>query len=116
MGGINMGCVARLTMSRASLGGVGCLALVSCQIVSATVHCCYTADNKDNGEQTEDQDVEHGPLDHEPLDWIAAISRPSPSRCPTYRWSGARRREALSLEGAVVFEDMRELPTVPRAQ
>jgi hypothetical protein len=30
--------------------------------VSATIHRCYAADDKDNGEETEDQDVEHGPI------------------------------------------------------
>ena len=66
--GIGMGRVAHLTMGRASPCAVGGLALVSCQSVSATVHRCYAADDKDNGEKTEDQDVEHGPLDHEPLE------------------------------------------------
>jgi hypothetical protein len=32
--------------------------------VAATVHCCHPSDDKDNGEKTEGQDVEHGPLDH----------------------------------------------------
>ena len=71
-----MGGVAHLAMGRVPLGDVGGLALVSCQIVSATVHRRYTADDKDYSEETEDQDVEHGPLDHEPLDWSTATSRP----------------------------------------
>lgn len=62
--GITMGRVPYLTIGGAPLvAGVG-QALVRCQTVAATVHRCYTPHDEDNGEETEDHDVEHGPLDH----------------------------------------------------
>jgi len=51
-------------MGRASLLALADLAIVPRQTVAATVHCRDTPDDKDNGEEAEDQDVEHGPLDH----------------------------------------------------
>ena len=62
--GITMDRVPDVTFDRASLVAVVGLALVRCQTVAATVHCGDTPDDKDNGEETEDQDIEHGPLDH----------------------------------------------------
>lgn len=57
--------VPHLAMGRPSLLMAG-LALVSCQTVAATVHCRYTPDDKDDSKKTEDQDVKHAPLDHDP--------------------------------------------------
>lgn len=62
--GITMGRVPYLTIGGAPLVAAVGLALVSCQTVTATIHRRYTPDDKDNGEETEDHDVEHGPLDH----------------------------------------------------
>jgi hypothetical protein len=64
--GSTMGPVPHLTMGRGHFAVVAGLALVRGQTVAATVHRCDTSDNEDNGEETEDQDVEHGPLDHVP--------------------------------------------------
>lgn len=62
--GITVGRVSYVTVEGVSrVAGVG-LALVRCQAVAATVHCCDTPDDKDDGKKTEDQDIEHGPLDH----------------------------------------------------
>jgi hypothetical protein len=63
--GITMARVPHLAMGRSSLLMAG-LALVSCQTVAATVHCRYTPDDKDDSKKTEDQDVKHAPLDHDP--------------------------------------------------
>lgn len=62
--GITVARVPHLTMGRASLLALVDLAIVPRQTVAATVHCRDTPDDKDNGEEAEDQDVEHGPLDH----------------------------------------------------
>ena len=62
--GITMGRVPHLTVGRRPLVTLAGLALIRGETVAATVHRCYTPDNKDNGEKTENHDVEHGPLDH----------------------------------------------------
>ena len=62
--GITVGGVPHLTIGRVSLVDVVGLALVRCQTVATTTHGCHTPDDKDNGEETEDQDVKHDPLDH----------------------------------------------------
>ncbi len=77
--GITTGRVPYLTMSRGPLVDLVGLARVRCQTVAATVHCRYTSDDKDDGEEAEDQDVEHDPLDHGPLEF---------SRLPPTRWTG----------------------------
>jgi hypothetical protein len=66
--GITVGRVPCLTLGRASLVDVVSHALVRCRTVATTIHCYYTPDDKDNGEETEDQDVKHGPLDHGSLE------------------------------------------------
>lgn len=65
---IAVGGVPYLTIGRVSLVDVVGLAFVRCQSVAATTHGCHTPDDKDNGEETEDQDVKHGPLDHARLE------------------------------------------------
>jgi hypothetical protein len=74
--GIGTGFVSRLVMGRMCLVAVGGLDLIHCQIASATVHCCYAPDDKDNSEETEDQDVEHDLLHHAPLRCLP--------ECPTH--------------------------------
>jgi len=92
--GITMGRVPHLTMGRGPPWVAG-LALVCCQTVAATVHCCDTPDDKDDGEEAEDHDVKHGPLDHGPRgrSWRCPDrGPPSPSR----HWSGARTHASVS--------------------
>ena len=51
-------------MGRAPLSTRGDLPFLPFRILSATLHCGYAPDDKDNGEHAEYQDVEHGSLDH----------------------------------------------------
>jgi hypothetical protein len=71
--GITVGRVPCLTNDRGSLVNVVGLALIRCQTVAATAHCRYAPDDQDNGKETEDQDVEHGPLDHGRLEMSCRI-------------------------------------------
>jgi hypothetical protein len=53
------------------------------EVLPTTGHRRYTPDHEDDGEQTEDQDVEHGPLDHGQLSPDAPIT-PTGRPQPTY--------------------------------